>query len=117
MYVKKVRKKCMVKGCRNTDCFTLTTGGAFGNSVIICGRCLKDAAFEIEHFDPHKIYRTPKSAPPSLFFSDKLASRTEEAEKQETPEKTPEKQETASRQSKKTTVRSGPKGKTSGGKE
>lgn len=49
MHVKKVKKKCMVKGCKCTDCFSLTTGREFGNTVIICLDCLKAAAAEAEH--------------------------------------------------------------------
>ncbi len=117
MHVKKVKKKCMVKGCRNTDCFSLTAGHEFGNTVIICLDCLKAAAVEAELYKPGTVREKPKT-PPALFFSDALTtSRAKNPEKQEIPEKTLEKQETASRQSKKTTVGSGPKGKTSGGKE
>lgn len=116
MHVKKVKKKCMVKGCKCTDCFSLTAGHEFGNTVIICLDCLKAAAAEAELYKPGTVREKPKT-PPALFFSNQLASHAEASEKQGKPEKVPEKQETASRQGKKTTVGSGPKGKTSGGKE
>lgn len=42
---------CMVKGCRNIGCYTLTAGREFGNSVIICGDCLKKANKEVEKLE------------------------------------------------------------------
>lgn len=92
MFVKKVKSKCMVKGCKNTDCFTLTAGREFGNSVIICGSCLKSALYEVEHYDPGKIKKAKKTAPPPLFFRDKLMP-VEETKKQTKPENTRKKPE------------------------
>ena len=74
MHVKKVKKKCMVKGCRNTDCFSLTAGHEFGNTVIICLDCLKAAAVEAELYKPGTVREKPKT-PPALFFSDALTTR------------------------------------------
>lgn len=43
MYVKRVKRKCSVRGCRNTDCFAISRTREMGNSVIICTECLEDA--------------------------------------------------------------------------
>ena len=51
MRVKKVRRMCMVKGCRNIACYTLTAGREFGNSVIMCGDCLRKANEEVEKIE------------------------------------------------------------------
>jgi len=117
MHVKKVKKKCMVKGCKCTDCFSLTTGREFGNTVIICLDCLKAAAAEAEHYKPGTVREKPKT-PPALFFSDALtASRAKTPANQEKPEKMLEKQEPADQQSKKTTAGARTKGKALGGKQ
>ena len=43
MKIKKIKRKCEVRGCKNTDTYSLTNTNEFGNSVIICEECLKKA--------------------------------------------------------------------------
>lgn len=48
MRVRKVKRKCNVFGCKNTDCYALTKWSEFGNSVVACKNCLKEALEAIE---------------------------------------------------------------------
>ncbi len=48
MKVRKIRRKCMVQGCRNINTYALTASREFGHSVIICADCAKAAVEAIE---------------------------------------------------------------------
>ena len=40
MYAKRLKRKCMVRGCKNTDTYSISHTRESGNSVIICIDCL-----------------------------------------------------------------------------
>ncbi len=49
MYIKKIRRKCGNRGCKNTEnVYALSKTREMGNSVIICEECLKDALKTID---------------------------------------------------------------------
>ena len=48
MYVRRIKRKCNVRGCRNTDSFSISYTREAGNTVIICEKCLKEAVAEID---------------------------------------------------------------------
>lgn len=49
MYIKKIRRKCGNRGCKNTtDVYALSKTREMGNSVIICEECMRDALKTIE---------------------------------------------------------------------
>ena len=51
MYVKKFRKKCDVRGCKNvSDVFIISRRSETGNSVAICKECLQDAIRSIDGY-------------------------------------------------------------------
>ena len=52
MYIRKVKRKCGIRGCKNTDCFAVSRAREVGNTVIICRDCLKDALGSIESLEP-----------------------------------------------------------------
>ena len=67
-YLRRVKKKCEVRGCRNTDSFAVSKTREPGNSVIICKECLKAFAAESDNVkEPKKGAPVP---PPPLFFSE-----------------------------------------------
>ena len=68
MKVKKVKRKCNVLGCRNTDCYSLTTCGEHGNSVIACKSCLEGALKAIEELEKQPEQEKKRNIPP-LFFN------------------------------------------------
>ena len=43
MYVKRVRRKCGVRKCKNINSYAISKTAEAGNSVIICADCLKEA--------------------------------------------------------------------------
>lgn len=47
MNVKKIKRKCDVRGCGNTDSFCISRSRELGGSVIICKRCLSEALEEL----------------------------------------------------------------------
>ena len=48
MYIKKLKRKCNVRGCRNTESYAISKTREMGNSVIICKECLEEALKTIE---------------------------------------------------------------------
>ena len=62
MRVKKVRRKCNVRGCNSLDCYSISRSSESGNSIIICKECLSDALKAVEAFekmkkDENKVYK------------------------------------------------------------
>ncbi len=91
MNIRKVRRKCSVRGCKNTDCFAISKVREVGNSVIICSDCLKEGLEAVEEYVPE--VKKPSAPPPSLFFNSSAADNAEEttaeekaAEEEETTE-------------------------------
>ena len=39
MYVKKIKRKCSMPGCKNTDTYSVSKGQGYNNPVIICEEC------------------------------------------------------------------------------
>lgn len=51
MFVKKFRKKCGVRGCKNvTDVFIISKRSEISNTVAICRHCLQDALDTIDGY-------------------------------------------------------------------
>lgn len=51
MFVKKFRKKCGVRGCKNvTDVFIISKRSEISNTVAICRHCLQDALNTIDGY-------------------------------------------------------------------
>ncbi len=48
MYVKKLKRKCGVRGCKNTESYAISKTREMGNSIIACKECLMDALNTIE---------------------------------------------------------------------
>ena len=72
MFVRKVKRKCNVRGCRRTDCYAISRTREAGNSVIICKGCLDDAIGAIAVMAPDAGSNIPpmeKKAAPALFFN------------------------------------------------
>lgn len=79
MYVKRLKRKCDVRGCKNTDVFAISMAREFGNSVIICKDCLKAALAEVSDYKelPKPIKR---ETPPPLFFNTGTHTTAEKTE-------------------------------------
>ena len=46
--VKKIKRRCMVSGCKNINSYTVTRRNEFGNSIHICEDCIRDILGEAE---------------------------------------------------------------------
>lgn len=72
MHIKKLKRKCSVRGCRNTDTFALSRTREQGNSIIICRDCLREAAEAVGSYHEEEPERGKsagvKKAPP-LFYN------------------------------------------------
>lgn len=81
MYVKQVKRKCNVRGCKNTDSFAISRTREIGNTVIICKSCLGKALGTIDDIDPETKSNFPvpdKNQFPPLFFNEEaLGIKTE----------------------------------------
>ena len=48
MYVKKIKRKCGVRGCKNTESYAISKSREMGNSIIACKECLMETLNTIE---------------------------------------------------------------------
>ncbi len=94
MYVKQVKRKCSVRGCKNTECFAISRTREVGNTVIICKSCLGKALGAIDEIDPKTKSNIPaldNTSAPSLFFNAKaLGTDAAETKVDDVPSVTPD---------------------------
>ena len=70
MNVKRIKRICGVRGCKNTESFALSKFREMGNSVIICKECLKNALDSIDNYaEPQKA----KTEQKPLFYHPELS--------------------------------------------
>lgn len=71
MYVRKVRRKCGVRGCKNVNnVYIISKTREMSNSLILCTDCMKDGLMGAESYkEPEKV----KSEPKPLFPHPELA--------------------------------------------
>ena len=51
MFVKKFRRKCSVKGCKNVDnVYIISKRRDMGNSIAMCTDCLKEAQASVDGY-------------------------------------------------------------------
>ena len=61
MNVKKIKRKCGVRGCKNTASFVISKTREMGGSVIMCRECMEDALKSTEGYvEPEKVKKAPK---------------------------------------------------------
>lgn len=84
MYVRQVKRKCSIRGCKNKDCFAISRTREMGNTVIICKACLTEGLEATADIDPKtksNILALEYTVAPSLFFNEK-ALRTSDKTKE-----------------------------------
>lgn len=72
MFLRQVKRKCSVRGCKCIDCFAISRTREVGNTVIICKSCLEKALGAIDEIDPKTKSNIPaidNTAIPPLFFN------------------------------------------------
>lgn len=80
MYVRQVKRKCNVRGCKNTECFAISQTREVGNTVIICKSCLSSALESLDEINPKTKSNIPvieNKAVPSLFFNAEAMGQSE----------------------------------------
>ena len=61
MNVKKIKRKCGVRGCKNTASFVISKTREMGGSVIMCRDCMIEALKSTEGYvEPEKVKKPPK---------------------------------------------------------
>lgn len=62
MFVKRFKKKCDVRGCKNTtDVFIISKRREMGNTIAMCRDCMKEALASTENYnEPEKVIREEK---------------------------------------------------------
>ena len=53
--IKKIRRKCMVRNCRNFDSYSVSCTGELGQSIHICEECARDIVRAIDEKYPKVI--------------------------------------------------------------
>ena len=72
MNIRKVRRKCSVRGCRCTESYSLSLSNEMGNSIIICKKCILEAAEVVKNYkEDSKPVKKERREPPALFFNAK----------------------------------------------
>ena len=74
MFARQVKRKCSVRGCKNTDCVAISRTREVGNTIIICKSCLGDGLKAIDEINPKTKSNIPSlgntSIPPLFYHSD-----------------------------------------------
>ena len=61
MNVKKIKRKCGVRGCKNVESFVISKTREMGTSIIMCRECMEDALKSTESYaEPIKEKKAPK---------------------------------------------------------
>lgn len=73
IYAKKLKKKCMIRGCGNTETFALSRSGSEFGNVFICASCLAEGLSQVDEarkdFDEKEKNKASKpSSPAPLFY-------------------------------------------------
>lgn len=73
MYIRRVKKKCSVRGCKESNCIAISRSREIGNTVIICRSCLTDALSDVDKMPAEEKTNVPKTTYaktlPLLFFN------------------------------------------------
>ncbi|NLB82447.1 MAG: hypothetical protein GX800_12750 [Clostridiaceae bacterium] len=74
MYAKRLKRKCMVRGCKNTDTYSISHTRESGNSVIICIDCLIGGIKSAKKAEKSPKVEYVPTKPPELFFGTAIAA-------------------------------------------
>ena len=68
MNIRKIKRKCDVRGCKNIDVFSISKVREHGKTVIIYKDCLEEAYKAVQDYTPEKKQKAPTTPPPSIFY-------------------------------------------------
>lgn len=76
MNIRKVRRKCSVRGCRCTESYSLSLSNEMGNSILVCKKCILEAAEAVKNYkEDSKPIKKVHREPPTLFFNAKAMGK------------------------------------------
>ncbi len=79
MNIRKVKRKCGMRGCKCTESYALSLTNEMGNSIIACKSCLVEAAKAVENYkEGVKPERKVSREAPPLFFNAKAMGKKPE---------------------------------------
>ena len=78
MNAKYVKRKCSVRGCKNTSSYMISLTREMGNSVIICRECAKAAGAAISKAEKERPKEKKKTGIPPLFFNGSVVKEVEQ---------------------------------------
>lgn len=90
MYIKKLKRKCGVRGCKNTETYAISKSREMGNSIIACKECLMDALATIE--EQNKPVEAPAPTVEEAPAVEEAEAVTEEDVTEEAPADKPKRQ-------------------------
>lgn len=80
MYVRKIKRRCGVRGCKSIEAFAISKTREAGNSIIICKECLKEANKSVAELKPNEksnVKKTKEANIPGLFFNTQIKDMQE----------------------------------------
>ena len=79
MNIRKVKRKCGMRGCKCTDSYALSLTSEMGNSIIVCKSCLEKALDAIENYkeDTTPVKKVSREAPALFFNAKAIGKKTE----------------------------------------
>ena len=77
MNVRKLKKRCDVRGCKSLDTFCIARSAELGG-VVICEDCLREALAAIENYVEPK--KKTDTKPPELFYSSQVIDKPQDVE-------------------------------------
>lgn len=84
MYVKKIKRKCGVRGCKNIESYAISKGREMGNSIIACKECIMEALAIIEEQNKPIVFKEAKEIEPIVEeTAEEVTEKVEEAPKVE----------------------------------
>lgn len=84
MYVKKIKRKCGVRGCKNTVSYAISKSREMGNSIIACKECLLEALAVIEEQNKPVVETFPEAEAVTPIEETKVEEAPTETEKPKT---------------------------------
>lgn len=76
MYARKLRRRCDVRGCKETVTYSLSRTRENGNTPIMCEKCLKEALEAVRQCKTEPAPRKQATAPPPIFPHPELETGT-----------------------------------------
>ncbi len=84
MYAKKIKRKCGVRGCKNTVSYAISKSREMGNSIIACKECLLEALAKIEELNKPIAENFPEAEVVDEVVSEVVSEAPTETEKPKT---------------------------------